>query len=469
MDALIFIMQTWMAGAYWKIWGAHSHCVAIVEQQKSLNGKELRSESQRKMIGWNRKGTVVGNNSILVSIIIPIFNDGDVFRECVESALQQTVSKEIICIDDGSDKETLDILDEYETKYSEIIVFHQQNSGAGIARNRGLCAARGKYISFLDADDYYNDPIALEKMVEACQQNGAKICGSLRKYFYRDTGRIVDHPLHREFCENHPQGGKIVFQDFQDSFRYQSYIFDRSFLKKNSIFFPPYRRYQDPPFFLKAMIAAGEFWVCPVELYCYQQPYPDQLEKKTIVKDLLCGVRDNIEMCENNSLWQLEKEELRRLGREYLSSIIADKSNSFDILKDIDRIVSNSQIKEMMPIFYLLSIWNTERNGSSFIAFLERNKASELYLYGLGDMGCLFYYLIRSSNIKVLKGIDRKRKTFFNIDVGADTANIANNARIIVTPLGRIGMEITDALRQKGYVNVIGLSHLIDEFSANLY
>jgi len=90
----------------------------------------------------------------LISIIIPFYNENVYFDRCLQSALKQTYSNtEIIIINDGSKEEYRNLLENLESKYSKIKVYHIKNSGAGFARNVGVKNAKGEYIAFLDADD----------------------------------------------------------------------------------------------------------------------------------------------------------------------------------------------------------------------------------------------------------------------------------------------------------------------------
>ncbi len=89
-----------------------------------------------------------------ISVIIPIFNGGRYIRETVQSVLDQTLKPdEIIVVDDGSTDDTPRILETLSE--TGIIVIRQENSGAGSARNRGIEAANGSLIAFLDADDLW--------------------------------------------------------------------------------------------------------------------------------------------------------------------------------------------------------------------------------------------------------------------------------------------------------------------------
>lgn len=91
--------------------------------------------------------------TIKISFILPMYNVEKYLAQCLDSILQQTVSKEIILIDDGSTDGTLDIALDYQKKHSEIQIIVQSNHGQAHARNQGIHLARGDYICFVDSDD----------------------------------------------------------------------------------------------------------------------------------------------------------------------------------------------------------------------------------------------------------------------------------------------------------------------------
>lgn len=94
----------------------------------------------------------------LISIVVPIFNVEQYLSKCIESILRQTYQNiEIILIDDGSTDECGKICDEYKTKDTRIIVVHKKNGGLSDARNAGIVCAKGKYITFIDSDDYVSN------------------------------------------------------------------------------------------------------------------------------------------------------------------------------------------------------------------------------------------------------------------------------------------------------------------------
>ena len=93
--------------------------------------------------------------SIIISIVIPIFNAQLYLKDCLDSIVLENLDDiEIILVDDGSYDNSKNIAIEYANSYSCIRFFHQNNQGVFAARNNGLIHARGEYLIFLDADDY---------------------------------------------------------------------------------------------------------------------------------------------------------------------------------------------------------------------------------------------------------------------------------------------------------------------------
>ncbi|MBP3846437.1 glycosyltransferase [bacterium] len=90
-----------------------------------------------------------------VSVIIPVYNVEKYLRECLESVVNQTLKDiEIICVNDGSTDNSLDILNEFSNKDNRVKIINKTNGGLSSARNAGMAAAQGEFIGFLDSDDY---------------------------------------------------------------------------------------------------------------------------------------------------------------------------------------------------------------------------------------------------------------------------------------------------------------------------
>lgn len=96
----------------------------------------------------------MNNNKILLSVIVPVYNMEEHLRGCVDSLVEaKTEALEIILVDDGSSDSSPAICDDCKRRHGNIAVIHKENGGAASARNAGIAAARGEYLTFVDSDD----------------------------------------------------------------------------------------------------------------------------------------------------------------------------------------------------------------------------------------------------------------------------------------------------------------------------
>ena len=117
-------------------------------------------------------------SSPILSVIIPVYNTEQYIARCLDSVLSQSYKNiEVICIDDGSIDSSLEILHSYANKDSRIRIIEQQNKGVSAARNVGIDAAKGIYISFVDSDDVVA-PNIYEKIFSIPMKNVEGICFS---------------------------------------------------------------------------------------------------------------------------------------------------------------------------------------------------------------------------------------------------------------------------------------------------
>lgn len=116
------------------------------------------------------------NKILSVSVIVPVYNSAAYLDECIQSLLRQTYSpEEIVLVDDGSEDGSGDICDNYASQYNYIRVIHKENGGVSSARNAGIAAAEGKYLVFIDSDDYIH-PQMLQKYAEFFSEEKVLMC-----------------------------------------------------------------------------------------------------------------------------------------------------------------------------------------------------------------------------------------------------------------------------------------------------
>ena len=129
-----------------------------------------------------------------VSVIIPCHNAEKYLIQCLDSVTNQTLKDiEIICVDDGSSDSTPDILRQYAQKDSRVVVLNQENKNVGNARNNGLKIARGEFLSFLDADDFFEAEM-LEKMTESADRYHADFVVCHSDQYLMDRQKLSPAP-----------------------------------------------------------------------------------------------------------------------------------------------------------------------------------------------------------------------------------------------------------------------------------
>ena len=129
--------------------------------------------------------------SVFYSVIIPAYNAEKYIEQCICSVLSQSSTDyEIIVIDDGSDDSTGDIIREMTVRHTGITAERISHSGAGAARNAGVRMAQGSYIIFLDADDYWTNPLLLEQLKEKLMRRRVDLV-MFQMDKYTEDGRIL--------------------------------------------------------------------------------------------------------------------------------------------------------------------------------------------------------------------------------------------------------------------------------------
>ena len=205
---------------------------------------------------------------IKISIIVPVYNAAKFLPRCLDSILKQSYKNlEIICVNDGSQDESLSILHIYEQKDPRIRIVNQFNQGAAAARNKGLKVATGDYISFIDADDYISDGL-YEYFVQAIEQDRVDIFmfnGQINQNGLFFTENNFYHPVAE--CQN------VTYKDFYGLFYGNSGVYNKifkaSFLQESKISFLSQNCFEDIDFWFRSLILAQKVKISFKTFYHY--------------------------------------------------------------------------------------------------------------------------------------------------------------------------------------------------------
>jgi glycosyltransferase involved in cell wall biosynthesis len=187
-----------------------------------------------------------------ISVILPVYNVEKYLEESVDSILAQTFTDfELICVDDGATDSSGEILDWYSRRDPRVRVIHQQNQHLGIARNNGLKVASGKYVIFLDSDDFFNKNM-LAGLYEKAESCDAQITICNVDQYDDSTGRFNEANFYLRLW-NIPEKEPFSWRDAGDRLYVMTtpttwnLFYRRDFLLESGIVFPDYPMIEDLP------------------------------------------------------------------------------------------------------------------------------------------------------------------------------------------------------------------------------
>jgi len=196
------------------------------------------------------------------SVIIPVYNVAPYLKRCLDSVINQTLKDiEIICINDCSTDNSLEILKEYASGDNRIIIIDfNENKGVSVARNKGIKTAKGEYIGFVDSDDYI-DLDFYEKLYNRAKETNAEIVkGNVKKYDINGSFNCCDELNQLILAEN-----KFFF-----TYNWWSAIYKTSLIFDNNINFPvECRKGQDIVFLFKSVLNTNKISIVDDTYYHY--------------------------------------------------------------------------------------------------------------------------------------------------------------------------------------------------------
>lgn len=214
------------------------------------------------------------NEKIKVSIIVPCYNAEKYIVKCVNSILSQKYKNiELICINDGSRDNTLNILKELHLKDSRMVVIDKTNGGVSSARNSGLQAASGEYILFVDSDDYISDEM-VGTLLEKAILFSADIVKCNRFDVY-DNGQIIERkPLwNKETIISKDDFSKEIYPEFFNRNKLCNIwmtLISHKIIKDNKIIFSEELTVNEDEFFSAQIFSvAKKFVYIPEPYYFY--------------------------------------------------------------------------------------------------------------------------------------------------------------------------------------------------------
>ena len=228
-----------------------------------------------------------------VSIIIPVYNVEQYLRQCLDSAISQTFKDiEIIIINDCSPDNSLQIIKEYQQKDDRIVLVDlKQNVGLGFARNEGMKLAKGKYITFIDSDDWVTKDY-VEVLYNTIEKYDYDVI-SPNFYEYDNVTQKILKSKHPKKFYNINISTIDIKQKLlcNEHIHYARKIYRLQFLKENNILFK-INKLEDTPFTWECILKTNKFMFIDNKIYYYRIN-----REGSIIADKNSATLTNMNMC----------------------------------------------------------------------------------------------------------------------------------------------------------------------------
>ena len=333
-----------------------------------------------------------------ISIVLPVCNVEMYLRECLDSILAQTYTNfEVICVNDGSEDSSLDILLEYKVKDRRVRIINQENSGLSIARNVGIKNATGDYICFVDSDDTLVLD-ALEILKHTIEKERYQIITYENNVIYESYEMFQKENKDAYYTVNnnysHINNGRRLFcekmnnNDFVESAWLM--LISRKWLVSQDIEFEPYAFFEDSIFSLECYFACDSIKHINKKLYNYRVRENSIMTKKFTYKHAyyrLWQIRECFRIFFSYAKNDSEKIAISKYALQCVVS--ARYAFSKLDLSDRDRILQLSSVEGLfVAMMGFQNICYCNYNSLELLGFEELVKRyNRIILYGAGVIG----------------------------------------------------------------------------------
>lgn len=439
-----------------------------------------------KLSGKTTESHKVNNiDSIGVSIIMPVYNSGKYLRHSLEGLIKQTYRNfELICVDDGSNDDSLSIINEYISIDNRIKVITKKHTNAGNSRNVGLQIARGKYVIFLDADDIFEKEM-LKTVYEKAEEDEAEIVVFSGNNYCDDTGEIVSNQglLRTNMV---PQGvfnlneykGRILFTSTAP----WNKLFQKKFILDNKLNFQSIQSANDLFFVTVALLVANKITVCDSCLIHYRvnnknslqgssnkSPYDGTNALIEIYKEL--ENREILERCQidyNERAVSTILYLLKRIGDvslyrefyDYLREIFIPEVNlnatakgyfyNQGLYSELEAIINDNDYEYLFK--KIKSLESKSLNKSWLFPFGDILPESEVMIYGAGNVGKAYLNQIKKTKYCCVKGIIDKREIIIEgeMTISPEVSDWKADYIVIAIDSKEIALDIKRMITDKG-------------------
>jgi glycosyltransferase involved in cell wall biosynthesis len=298
-----------------------------------------------------------------LTIVIPIFNAGKYLNECLDSILTQTYENfELICVNDCSSDNSLEILTDYSKQDARIkIINNSTNLGPGANRNLGIKSAKGKYITFVDADDFYLHKNCLHELMKQMKENDLDLLIYNHKEFDNNTQSFVPETQKKFGFPYKDEDINHIWTEREIQEHYFSItifpvlkIYLTETLINNEIYFPEGIFYEDTPFAHYVSLFCSRVMVLKSAFYGYRVNVPTSTTSNIMAKfDSITAMH----MCMYNFLQERNLFEIHKLKftKLFISSICG-----YFLPQILDVNKAQELNKQILDFIHMLSLTKNE-------------------------------------------------------------------------------------------------------------
>lgn len=344
------------------------------------------------------------------SVIIPVYNVEKYLKQCLSSVFRQTFTDyEVICIEDASTDRSMRILKDYAAEHPMRILINEKNYGLSYARNRGLEAAEGEYILFLDSDDYISENL-LEILAEELQKEDYDFITFDSKIFYdRDVKHTLAYELTRK--NRYPdvyEGQDLYIRQLKQG-DYEptvwQYCYSRQFLEENALRFIVGRYNEDEPFSFYAFMKARRIRVLSAILHYYRIRNGSIMSPEKIVERMLDNIDTYIEYIQSYIQAQGTDAKLEECVKLQVEKGAAGILDNYSKLTYEKRILFEKSMRSDLQRLFMREILSRRSNKIFCWEVAQKLEIHEkIYVYGAGKYAERVIRVLEKEDIK-LEGI----------------------------------------------------------------
>ena len=302
-------------------------------------------------------------NKVPITVIVPVYNVEKYLAECLDSIINQKINEdiEILCINDGSTDKSYEILNKYMLKFSNIRVINQSNRGLSETRNIGIKHANGKYIFFLDSDDYLNSQ-TLEILYKEAEEKNLQIVMGNMVFDYVD--KVNNFILERsQYIQNKVITGlELLEYDYMHLYACNK-LYLKDFIISNNLFFIENVTFEDFVFTPKVYAVAERVKYIDSSTYYYRQRENSITHQKIKNLEEIFILIDELEILYKNYKSKTILNLALKLYKDFIiqNMICENKSNKYYKMLKVRKIPwkflkSNDKNFKIYGIKYLLGL-----------------------------------------------------------------------------------------------------------------